>query len=54
MKEERVAQNTEKLSKNLNIDFKCNVWQTLMKKYRVLVNKRNLSKSLETNSWFTG
>lgn len=29
MKEERVVQNTEKLSKNLNIDFKCNVWHSV-------------------------
>ena len=28
MKEEKVVQNTEKLSKSLNIDFRCNVWQS--------------------------
>ena len=28
MKEERVVQNTEKLSKSLDIDFRCNVWQS--------------------------
>ena len=27
MKEERVTQNTKKMSKSLNTDFRCNVWQ---------------------------
>ena len=28
MKEERVAENTEKMSKSINIYFRCNVWQS--------------------------
>ena len=28
MKEEKVVQNTKKLSKNLNTDFRCNVWRS--------------------------
>ena len=28
MNEERVVQNAEKLSNSLNIDFRCNVWQS--------------------------